>query len=119
MEVEGRQGIAQLFGTESLPYEERKIAVEADKAYQLLVDPQTPTNLYVQGSLGVLRSEDRGKTWTVLPDKRPGGWYLQEFERMDELRPINLGGGAEEEGAAHHANRRLQSQGKEHVSPEG
>jgi len=41
----------------------------------------------------VLRSEDRGKTWTVLPDKRPGGWYLKEFERMDEPRPINLGGG--------------------------
>ena len=41
----------------------------------------------------VLRSEDRGKTWTVLPDKRPGGWYLDEFERMDEPRPINLGGG--------------------------
>ncbi len=41
----------------------------------------------------VLRSEDRGKTWMVLPDKRPGGWYLEEFERMDEPRPINLGGG--------------------------
>ena len=41
----------------------------------------------------VLRSEDRGKTWTVLPDKRPGGWYLKEFDRMDEPRPINLGGG--------------------------
>ncbi len=38
----------------------------------------------------VLRSGDRGKTWTVLPDKRPGGWYLKEFERMDEPRPINL-----------------------------
>lgn len=41
----------------------------------------------------VLRSEDRGKTWTVLPNKRPGGWYLKEFARMDEPRPINLGGG--------------------------
>ena len=40
----------------------------------------------------LLRSEDQGKTWTVLPDKRPAGWYLKEFERMDELRPINLGG---------------------------
>lgn len=27
VEVEGRQGIAQLFETEALPYEERKIAV--------------------------------------------------------------------------------------------
>ncbi len=41
----------------------------------------------------ILRSEDRGKTWTVLPDKRPGGWYLEEFDRMDEPRPIDLGGG--------------------------
>ena len=51
--------------------------------------PKTPviTRAYV------LRSDDRGKTWTVLPDKRPGGWYLEEFERLDEPRPINLGGG--------------------------
>jgi hypothetical protein len=51
--------------------------------------PKTPviTRAYV------LRSDDRGKTWMVLPDKRPGGWYLEEFERMDEPRPINLGGG--------------------------
>jgi pimeloyl-ACP methyl ester carboxylesterase len=41
----------------------------------------------------VLRSEDKGKTWTVLPGKRPGGWYLEKFERLDEPRPINLGGG--------------------------
>jgi rhamnogalacturonyl hydrolase YesR len=41
----------------------------------------------------VLRSDDRGKTWTVLPDKRPDGWYLEKFDRMDEPRPINLGGG--------------------------
>jgi len=41
----------------------------------------------------VLRSEDRGKTWTVHPRPRPGGWYLEKFERMDEPRPINLGGG--------------------------
>ena len=41
----------------------------------------------------VLRSEDKGKTWTVLPGKRPGGWYLEKFGRLDEPRPINLGGG--------------------------
>jgi hypothetical protein len=41
----------------------------------------------------VLRSEDQGKTWTVHPTPRPGGWYLEEFERMDEPRPIDLGGG--------------------------
>ena len=41
----------------------------------------------------VLRSEDQGKTWTLLPGKRPGGWFVHEFDRMDELRPISLGGG--------------------------
>jgi len=50
-------------------------------------------NLPVVTRAYVLRSEDQGKTWTVLPDKRPGGWYLKQFERMDEPRPINLGGG--------------------------
>ena len=23
----------------------------------------------------ILRSYDQGKTWTVVPGKRPGGWY--------------------------------------------
>ncbi|MFA5189505.1 MAG: sialidase family protein [Verrucomicrobiia bacterium] len=41
----------------------------------------------------LLRSEDRGKTWTLLPDKRPNGWFVPGFNRMDEGRPINLGGG--------------------------
>ncbi len=41
----------------------------------------------------VLRSEDQGQTWTVLPDKRPNGWFAQGFDRMDEGRPINLGSG--------------------------
>lgn len=41
----------------------------------------------------MLRSEDQGKTWTVLPKKRPGGWFAEGFNRMDEGRPINLGGG--------------------------
>lgn len=41
----------------------------------------------------LLRSEDQGKTWTLLPDKRPGGWFAAGFNRMDEGRPISLGGG--------------------------
>jgi hypothetical protein len=40
----------------------------------------------------VLRSEDRGKTWTVLPSARPNGWYVKHFNRMDEGRPISIGG---------------------------
>ena len=41
----------------------------------------------------LLRSEDRGKTWELLPRERHGGWCALEYGRMDELRPINLGGG--------------------------
>lgn len=41
----------------------------------------------------VLRSEDQGKTWQVLPRPRHGGWCVLQYGRMDEGRPINLGGG--------------------------
>jgi hypothetical protein len=41
----------------------------------------------------VLRSEDQGKTWTVGPNPRHGGWCVPQFNRMDEGRPINLGHG--------------------------
>jgi hypothetical protein len=55
---------------------------EGDWSYKPLI-----TNQYV------LRSEDRGKSWRVLPDKRPMGWHLKEFKRMDEGRLLNLGNG--------------------------
>ncbi len=41
----------------------------------------------------LLRSEDRGETWTVLPGARPNGWAAEGFDRMDEGRPLNLGEG--------------------------
>ena len=41
----------------------------------------------------LLRSDDQGATWTQLPNARPKGWYSPKFNRMDEGRPINLGGG--------------------------
>ncbi len=41
----------------------------------------------------LLRSEDKGATWTVLPEARPKGWFAEGFDRMDEGRPLNLGGG--------------------------
>ncbi len=41
----------------------------------------------------LLRSEDQGRTWTVLPGARPNGWIAEGFDRMDEGRPLNLGGG--------------------------
>lgn len=43
--------------------------------------------------LYVLRSEDQGKTWHILPGKRDEGFQLKELQRMDEGRVINLGGG--------------------------
>ena len=41
----------------------------------------------------VLRSEDQGESWTLGPHKRHGGWCVPQFNRMDEGRPIDLGGG--------------------------
>jgi hypothetical protein len=55
---------------------------EADGSYKPLMTRQY-----------VLRSEDQGKTWTVGPNPRHGGWCVPQFNRMDEGRPINLGGG--------------------------
>jgi len=41
----------------------------------------------------LLRSENRGETWHLLPGERHQGWYVPEYGRMDEGRPINLGKG--------------------------
>lgn len=41
----------------------------------------------------ILRSEDQGRSWELLPHARHGGWHAGGFNRMDELRPIDLGGG--------------------------
>src|SRR5262250_1920658 len=55
IEVEGRQGIAQLFDVPPLPYEERKVAVApaADgrpggDVYALAVDPQSALTEYLE-----------------------------------------------------------------------
>ncbi|MEV1019821.1 ArsA-related P-loop ATPase [Streptomyces sp. NPDC050264] len=50
VEVEGRQGIAQLFETEVLPYEERKIAVApgGGEVYALAIDPELALLDYLQ-----------------------------------------------------------------------
>lgn len=39
----------------------------------------------------ILRSEDKGLSWKVLPGHRPDGWYVKKFGRMDEGRVLNLG----------------------------
>ncbi len=41
----------------------------------------------------LLRSTNQGKSWTLLPNKRPKGWFAPIFNRMDEGRPIALGNG--------------------------
>jgi hypothetical protein len=40
----------------------------------------------------LLRSDDRGLTWTVLPNPQPHGWQIPGCARMEEGRPIHLGG---------------------------
>lgn len=41
----------------------------------------------------LLRSVDKGKTWHIIPDARPNGWQCPGFNRMDEGRVLNIGGG--------------------------
>jgi anion-transporting ArsA/GET3 family ATPase len=50
VEVEGRQGIAQLFDTSPLPYEERKVAVAADggDVYALAINPEEAVLEYLE-----------------------------------------------------------------------
>lgn len=50
MEVEGRQGIAQLFDTPPLPYEERLVAVAPDggEVFALAVDPEAALLEYLE-----------------------------------------------------------------------
>ncbi|MEH0545826.1 ArsA-related P-loop ATPase [Streptomyces sp. B21-105] len=50
VEVEGRQGIAQLFETQALPYEERKIAVASGggEVHALAIDPELALLDYLQ-----------------------------------------------------------------------
>jgi len=40
----------------------------------------------------ILRGEDKGKTWQLLPGKRPGGWCIEKYDRMDEGTVLSLGG---------------------------
>jgi hypothetical protein len=40
----------------------------------------------------ILRSEDQGGSWTLLPGPRPGGWKIDPYGYMIEGRPLALGG---------------------------
>ncbi len=57
LEVEGRQGIAQLFDTAPLPYQETKIAVAEDGGvvYALPVDPEAALLEYLEMFYGIKR----------------------------------------------------------------
>ena len=50
------------------------------------------SNGSVQTRQYILRSEDHGRSWKVLPDRTPNGWFLPEWNRLEEGRPIHLGG---------------------------
>ena len=41
----------------------------------------------------ILRSENLGRSWQLLPERRHGGWYVRSHNRMDEGRPIALADG--------------------------
>lgn len=40
----------------------------------------------------ILRSEDHGVTWDLLPGARPQGWQCPGFGRMDETRLLSIAG---------------------------
>lgn len=58
VEVEGRQGIAQIFDIPPLPYEERKIAVAPDggDVYALAIDPEEAMLEYMEMFYGMRRA---------------------------------------------------------------
>jgi anion-transporting ArsA/GET3 family ATPase len=108
VEVEGRQGIAQLFDTPPLPYEERKVAVAADggDVYALAIDPEAAVLEYLDmyyrlGRAG--RALDRmgalefattiapglrdvlltGKTYEATQRRARGGGFVYDAVVMD------------------------------------
>lgn len=65
VEVEGRQGIAQVFDIPPLPYEERKVAVapEGGDVYALAIDPEAAMLEYLEMFYGMRRA---GRALTKL-----------------------------------------------------
>ena len=68
-------------------------ACETDRGTWLLAPHSGMSRNPRHTKLYVLRSDDRGSTWTLLPGARPNGWTEPRFERMEEGRPVSLGGG--------------------------
>jgi len=71
---------------------------ETDKGTWLLGSHDGDWTITTKGPLRtrqyILRSEDKGNTWTLLPDAAFNGWYLEKFNRMEEGRVIDIPGGA-------------------------
>ena len=69
---------------------------ETDRGTWLLA-PHTGENYRPNGGvtsrLFLMRSTDQGQTWNLLPHGRPDGWVTPGFDRMEEGRPMALGGG--------------------------
>jgi anion-transporting ArsA/GET3 family ATPase len=105
MEVEGRQGIAQLFDSPPLPYAERRIAVGPDTptqpggdVYALVADPESALTEYLKMFYGL----------------RPAGRLLSRLSIMDfattiapGLRDVLLTGKAAEATRRMSAGRRV------------
>jgi hypothetical protein len=60
-----------------------------------LLAPHTGVNYRHNGvttRLYIMRSADRGASWTLLPHPRPNGWVTPGYDQLEEGRPISLGG---------------------------
>lgn len=62
-----------------------------------LLAPHTGKNYHaahgVTSRLYVMRSVDKGKSWTLLPHASPNGWVTPGYDQMEEGRPIDLANG--------------------------
>jgi len=60
-----------------------------------LLAPHTGVNYRrnaVTTRLYIMRSPDRGASWTLLPHPRPNGWVTPGYDQLEEGRSISLGG---------------------------
>jgi anion-transporting ArsA/GET3 family ATPase len=97
-EVEGRQGIAQLFDTPPLPYEERKVAVArgGGDVYALAIDPEQALLEYLEQFYNLRRAGSMLKklgaidfATTIAPGMRD---VLLTGKVMEATRPRRGGG---------------------------
>lgn len=96
VEVEGRQGIAQLFDTPPLPYEERKIAVAAESGdvYGLAIEPHAAVleylDMYYRAGFAAKTLERMGAlefATTIAPGLRDVLLTGKTYEAVRRLSP--------------------------------